>query len=124
MISLEGLTLATGRRTEAGWILRTFAHYVKHGLIPNFFPEGHQTGLYHTADASLWFFHALARYVDVTQDLTTLRLLMPKLHRDHGRSSGRNRFRNRSRSNGRTTDPGGRRISAHLDGCQGQAIGS
>ena len=27
MISLEGLTLATGRHREAGWILRTFAHY-------------------------------------------------------------------------------------------------
>jgi predicted glycogen debranching enzyme len=79
MISLEGLTLITGRYAEAGWILRTFAHHVKDGLIPNLFPEGRETGLYHTADASLWFFHALARYLDFTQDVTTLRLLMPKL---------------------------------------------
>ena len=79
MISLEGLTLVTGRRTEAGWILRTFAHYVQHGLIPNLFPEGQERGLYHTADATLWFFHALQRYLDFTEDYTTLRLLMPKL---------------------------------------------
>ena len=64
MISLEGLTLATGRAIEARWILRTFAHYVRDGLIPNLFPEGQNQGLYHTADATLWFFHALHRYVE------------------------------------------------------------
>ena len=79
MISLEGLTLATGRRLEAGYILRTFAHYVKDGLIPNLFPEGEREGLYHTADASLWFFHALDRYLAVTADRVTLRLLLPTL---------------------------------------------
>ena len=60
MISLEGLTLVTGRHVEAGYILRTFAHYVRDGLIPNMFPEGEKEGLYHTADATLWFFHAVA----------------------------------------------------------------
>ncbi|HKE25680.1 MAG TPA: amylo-alpha-1,6-glucosidase [Bryobacteraceae bacterium] len=79
MISLEGLTLTTGRKEEAGWILRTFAHYVKDGLLPNLFPEGQQDGLYHTADATLWFFHALHRYVALTGDRTTLRLILPKL---------------------------------------------
>ncbi|AKF09635.1 amylo-alpha-1,6-glucosidase [Sandaracinus amylolyticus] len=79
MISLEGLTLTTGRHNEAGYILRTFAHYVRDGLIPNMFPEGKNDGLYHTADATLWFFHALQRYVEVTQDRVTLRLLMPTL---------------------------------------------
>src|SRR5439155_20643570 len=39
MISLEGLTLATGRASEGKWILRAFAHYVRDGLIPNLFPE-------------------------------------------------------------------------------------
>src|SRR5262249_5319581 len=39
MISLEGLTLLTGRHAEAGFILRTFANYVRDGLIPNMFPE-------------------------------------------------------------------------------------
>jgi predicted glycogen debranching enzyme len=79
MISLEGLTLATGRYREAGNILRTFASYIRDGLIPNLFPEGEHGGLYHTADATLWFFHAVKRYVDYTSDRETLRLLLPKL---------------------------------------------
>ena len=80
MISLEGLTLTAGRQADAGYLLRTFADYVRDGLIPNLFPEGQQEGLYHTADATLWFFHALDRYLDVIGDQTTLRLvLLPKL---------------------------------------------
>lgn len=79
MISLEGLTLTTGRHVEAGWILRTFAHYIRQGLIPNMFPDGKDEGLYHTADATLWFFHALNRYIRATNDRHTLQLLLPKL---------------------------------------------
>ena len=79
MISLEGLTLATGRAVEAGWILRTFSYYIRDGLLPNLFPEGKKEGLYHTADATLWFFHAIHRYVELTGDRTTLRRLLPKL---------------------------------------------
>ena len=79
MISLEGLTLTTGRHLEAGYILRTFAHYVRNGLIPNMFPEGEKQGLYHTADATLWFFHALARYLTLTNDSITLDAVYPKL---------------------------------------------
>lgn len=78
MISLEGLTLCTGRHAEAGYILRTFLHYVKDGLIPNMFPEGQNDGLYHTADATLWFFHAMDRYVQVSGDRLTLRQALPK----------------------------------------------
>jgi len=79
MISLEGLTLCTGRQREAGYILRTFGHYVRDGLIPNMFPEGTKDGLYHTADASLWFFHAVHRYLRSTGDRSTLLQLLPKL---------------------------------------------
>ncbi len=79
MISLEGLTLTTKRYQEAAWILRTFAQYVKRGLIPNMFPEGQNEGLYHTADASLWFFHAVNRYVLATDDENTLTELLPTL---------------------------------------------
>jgi predicted glycogen debranching enzyme len=79
MISLEGLTLATGRTVEAGCILRTFAHYIRDGLIPNMFPEGESGGLYHTADATLWFFHALHRYTTTTGDAATLTALLPAL---------------------------------------------
>ncbi len=79
MISLDGLTLATGRYREAAYILRTFAHYVRNGLIPNMFPDGSREGLYHTADASLWFFHAVHRYLTVTDDADTVRQLVPHL---------------------------------------------
>jgi predicted glycogen debranching enzyme len=79
MISLEGLTLATGRAQEAALILKTFAGYVRDGLIPNMFPDGERQGLYHTADATLWFFHAVGRYLAVTDDRETLRQLLPVL---------------------------------------------
>jgi predicted glycogen debranching enzyme len=79
MISLEGLTLITGRLLEAGYILRTFAHYVRDGLIPNMFPDGAKEGRYNTADATLWFFHALNRYFERAADHTTLQLLLPTL---------------------------------------------
>jgi predicted glycogen debranching enzyme len=93
MISLEGLTLVTGRLAEAGWILRTFAHHVRDGLIPNLFPEGEREGRYHTADATLWFFHALDRYFQATSDRETLRLILPILrnivsHHIHGTRFG------------------------------------
>jgi predicted glycogen debranching enzyme len=79
MISLEGLTLVTGRAPEAGYILRTFAHHIRDGLIPNFFPDGKTDGVYHTADATLWLFHALDRYLHYTGDHETLHLLLPAL---------------------------------------------
>jgi predicted glycogen debranching enzyme len=79
MISLEGLTLTTGRHIEARYILCTFVHYIRDGLIPNMFPEGEKEGLYHTADATLWFFHALDCYCEATQDRVTLTLVLPSL---------------------------------------------
>ena len=79
MISLEGLTLTTGRHRDASSILRAFAHYVRDGLIPNMFPDGADEGLYHTADATLWFFHAVDRYISVTGDAAMRRLLLPTL---------------------------------------------
>lgn len=79
MISLEGLTLVTGRPNDAASILRAFGYYLRDGLIPNMFPEGGKDALYNTADATLWFFHALDRYLLWTGDRGTLRLLLPKL---------------------------------------------
>jgi predicted glycogen debranching enzyme len=91
MISLEGLTLVTGRHQEARCILGMFAHHVRDGLIPNLFPESEREGLYHTADATLWFFHALSRYVGYTGDRQTLALLLPTLREvieHHRRGTG------------------------------------
>ncbi|MEN6615157.1 MAG: amylo-alpha-1,6-glucosidase [Syntrophorhabdus sp.] len=79
MISLEGLTLVTGRQSDASSILRAFLYYLRDGLIPNMFPEGHNRGLYHTADATLWLFHAIDRYIWWTGDRGTLKLFLPKL---------------------------------------------
>jgi predicted glycogen debranching enzyme len=91
MISLEGLTLVTGRHAEARDILGTFARYVRDGLIPNLFPEGSSSGLYHTADATLWFFHAIDRYVAHTGDRALLEHLLPTLVSiaDHHRAGTR-----------------------------------
>ncbi len=79
MISLEGLLLNTGRHAEAACILRMFARHLKDGLIPNLFPEGKQDGLYHAADATLWFFHALDRYQAHTGDWDAVATLAPAL---------------------------------------------
>jgi predicted glycogen debranching enzyme len=92
MISLEGLTLMTGRHREAGAILRAFAHYVRDGLIPNLFPDGSDEGLYHTADATLWFFHAVQRYLDHTGDRAMLPLLLPTLIEIYERHCAGTRF--------------------------------
>ena len=81
MISLEGLTLTTGREHEAAQILRTFAHYVRDGLIPNMFPDGSSEGLYHTADASLWFFHAVERYRRALKDDEMIIEMLPVMQR-------------------------------------------
>ncbi len=80
MISLEGLTLTAGRNRDAYAILNTFAYYVKDGLIPNMFPEGETKGVYNTADASLWFFHAIDRYIELTGDEDILESILPVLH--------------------------------------------
>ena len=63
MIAFTGLTLCTRRYEEAGQILLTFAHYIRNGLIPNMFPDDNSKPLYNTADASLWFFIAVYRYI-------------------------------------------------------------
>ncbi len=79
MIALEGLMLATGRHGEARATLLTFAHYVRDGLLPNLFPEGSREGAYHTADATLWYFHAIHRYVEASGDGGVLAGLLPVL---------------------------------------------
>ncbi|HWL62169.1 MAG TPA: amylo-alpha-1,6-glucosidase [Steroidobacteraceae bacterium] len=79
MISMEGLMLATGRHMEARATLLTFSRYVRDGLLPNLFPEGAREGVYHTVDATLWYFHAISRYLQATGDRGLLDELMPTL---------------------------------------------
>lgn len=66
MIALTGLTLATGRYQDARDILTTFARYVHHGMVPNMFPDEGTAPLYNTADASMWYFYAVGKYLDYT----------------------------------------------------------
>jgi glycogen debranching enzyme len=69
MIALPGLCLATGRTEDARTILRSFARFIRDGLIPNDFPDDPAADpAYHTIDASLWFVHALAATVEATGD--------------------------------------------------------
>ncbi|MCM1106024.1 MAG: glycogen debranching enzyme N-terminal domain-containing protein [Blautia sp.] len=66
MIAFSGLTLATRRFASAREILVTFARYVRHGLVPNMFPDDGQAPLYNTVDASLWYFYATDQYLRYT----------------------------------------------------------
>lgn len=66
MIALTGLTLATGRYQDARDILTTFARYVHHGMVPNMFPDEGTDPLYNTADASMWYFYAVGKYLEYT----------------------------------------------------------
>lgn len=66
MIALTGLTLSTGRYQDARDILTTFARYVHHGMVPNMFPDEGTAPLYNTADASMWYFYAVGKYLDYT----------------------------------------------------------
>jgi predicted glycogen debranching enzyme len=93
MISLEGLTLATGREQEGRAILLSFAQHMKDGLIPNLFPEGDQAGLYHTADATLWMFHAVNRYATATGDWEVVERLLPAMAQSIDHHLAGTRFR-------------------------------
>jgi len=64
-ISLQGLTLCTGRRTEAYSILKAFASAVDEGMIPNRFDDYNGPAHYNSIDASLWFVHAAFEYMAV-----------------------------------------------------------
>lgn len=79
MIALPGLCLTTGRYDIAASILRAFAASMSQGMIPNRFPEAGEVPEYNTVDATLWFFHAVARYGQSSGDWDTVRELYPKL---------------------------------------------
>ena len=120
MISLEGLTISTRRLREAAYILRTFAHYVRDGLIPNMFPDGAREGLYHTADATLWFFHAVHRYVRATGDTDYAPHSAARACGHRAASPRGHAVRHRRRSRGRIVAAGGGWLPAHVDGREGR----
>ncbi len=79
MIALPGLTLSTGRPEVAAGILRTFAHFVDQGMLPNRFPDAGDLPEYNTVDATLWYVEALRAYHEATNDDGLLRDLFPVL---------------------------------------------
>ncbi|MDQ6665065.1 MAG: amylo-alpha-1,6-glucosidase [Acidobacteriota bacterium] len=72
MISLPGLTLATGRPEIAKSILIEWSRFVDRGMLPNRFPDAGSKSdspqEYNTADAALWFFEAIRAVVEQTGD--------------------------------------------------------
>lgn len=63
MIAFTGLCLCTKRFEDAKSILETFTKYEKNGLLPNMFPDGENSPLYNTVDASLWYFYCVYQYL-------------------------------------------------------------
>jgi len=69
IIALPGLTLITGRFSDAREILLTFKRYCDRGVVPNRFPdrEGDKPE-YNTVDASLWYINAVLQYLKYAGD--------------------------------------------------------
>ena len=82
MIALPGLCLTTQRFDEAASILRSFANAASEGMIPNRFPDHGETPDYNTVDATLWFFHAAALYVERSGDWKTVEEALYPVLRD------------------------------------------
>lgn len=79
MIALAGTTMVTGRFTDCKSILRTFAKYVKNGLLPNLFPEGDANPMYNSADAPLLFINAVYEYMEYANDYDFQAEIVPVL---------------------------------------------
>ncbi|CAN8074592.1 unnamed protein product [Agarophyton chilense] len=82
MISLPGLTIATGRYDVARSILQTFSKYVSLGMLPNRFPDDGSAPTetdYDNADGTLWYFEAIRAYYMASGDLELLLELFPIL---------------------------------------------
>lgn len=67
-ISLPGLCLVTGRYGLAWQVIESFSAHVSEGMVPNRFPDVGEQPEYNTIDASLWFIHAIERYLVATND--------------------------------------------------------
>ncbi|WP_426502211.1 amylo-alpha-1,6-glucosidase [Dactylosporangium sp. McL0621] len=73
MTSFEGLFLSTNRPDDARAVLLRAGATVSEGMLANTADTG--TLEYNTADAALWFVHAIGRYAAATGDLDTVNAL-------------------------------------------------
>ena len=80
MISLPGLCLSTGRFDDAKKIISAFAKSVSMGMLPNRFPDHEEIPEYNNVDGTLWFFIAIYKYLQATDDKAfVLKELLPVL---------------------------------------------
>ncbi|HZM82982.1 MAG TPA: amylo-alpha-1,6-glucosidase [Candidatus Limnocylindrales bacterium] len=77
MISYEGLFLETGRFDQGRALLKAYAATLNEGMLANTADSG--TVGYNTADATLWFVHAIDRHVARTGDTELRHELSPAL---------------------------------------------
>ncbi len=68
LMSLPGLTLATGDFAAAKDILSAISRHFSRGMLPNRFDERTGKPEYTSADASLWFIYAVQKYLAYTSD--------------------------------------------------------
>jgi predicted glycogen debranching enzyme len=89
MLSYEGLFLTTGRAAEGRSLLLAYASRLSRGMLANTADTGRVE--YNTADATLWFLHAVGRHVAVTGDTDLASSLLPALREvvDHHLSGTR-----------------------------------
>jgi len=67
-ISFEGLLLVTKRYEIARKVLLSNVKHIEDGIMPNTFNNYTGEGLYNSVDAGLWFFEAVNRYIEYTND--------------------------------------------------------
>lgn len=76
LIALPGLTISTRRYSEAQRILRYLGRNFRQGLLPNRLPTAQRLKLededYSNVDVTLWYFHALDKYLSATHDYELL----------------------------------------------------
>jgi predicted glycogen debranching enzyme len=77
MTSYEGIFLETGRLDEGRRLLEAYAASLSEGMLANTADTGRTE--YNTADATLWFVHAVDRHVARTGDADLGALLLPHL---------------------------------------------
>lgn len=77
MTSYEGLMLLTGRHDDGRDLLLRAAGTLSEGMLANTADVGGTE--YNTADATLWFLHAIGRHINVTGDLDVAAELAPRL---------------------------------------------
>ena len=68
MIALPGLALARGHFGIARDILLAYSRVADMGMLPNRFPDSGEKPEYNTADAALWYFEAIRKYIEYTKD--------------------------------------------------------